>query len=237
MVRPEQKEIERRIIEVTRQRCTLLPAGDLAEFERPDWLIPSARLGIEVSQLLPKKTEGAIFSPPQLSGFQEQVVSIAERTYDELPPLGPVDVLVYFNNDWSRKKDANAIGRRLAEIVWNNYPTDGSIVTLEDAIPDGFSVVRIAPIAGGWHTGSVSNIQLLTYEQLSTCIANKNRRLAEYRTRIPNGWQVWLLLLTRVPVLWSLSCPAEVGSWKFSFEFDRVLLASWDHGVILLNRT
>jgi hypothetical protein len=237
MARFEQKELERRIIEVTRQRCSFFPSGELEEFERPDWLIPSARLGIEVAQLLPERAEGAMFSPPQLSSFQERVVSIAERTYLSLPQLGPIDVLIYFSNDFVRKKDANAMGRTLAKLVWRNYPRDGRTVMLDDETPDGFSVVRIAPVEGGWNTGGVSDIQCLTYEQLNSRIADKNRRAAEYRNHLPAGWALWLLFATRVPVLWSVSCPPEVTSWRFACEFDRVFLASWEHGVLLLNRT
>jgi hypothetical protein len=85
----EKKELERRIIEVTRQRCTFFPQGKLSEFERPDWLIPCACVGIEVSQLLPEKPEGAIFSPPQLSEFQKKVVALAECHYRELPGVRP----------------------------------------------------------------------------------------------------------------------------------------------------
>jgi hypothetical protein len=236
MIDPDKKELERRIIEVTRQRCTLFPQGELSEFERPDWLIPSACLGIEVSQLLPERAQGAMFAPPQLSEFQKQVVSMAERNYRQLPGAGPVDVLVYFTNEWTRKNDANLMGRALAEFVRTNYPSDGSTVVFDEVAPDGFSVVRITPAQGAWHTGSVSNIEYLTYGRLNCSIAAKSRKVAEYRARLAahatstsncaSGWQMWLLLATRVPVLWSLSCPPEVASWHFASEFDRVFLAS-----------
>jgi hypothetical protein len=230
------KEIERRIIEVTRQQCALFPWGELSEFERPDWLIPSACLGIEVSQLLPERAEGTLFSPPQLSKFQEKVVTVAERAYRALPGAGPADVLVYFTNQWTRKSDADAMGHKLAEFVRSNYPSDGKTVTLDVETPDGFSVIRIWPAEGGWHTGGVGHIESVTYELLTSRIADKNLLVAEYRSRLPAGWQVWLLFATRVPVLWSLFCQAELTSWRFDFEFDRIFLASWERGVLELSR-
>lgn len=242
MVDPDKKELERRIIEVTRQRCSLFPEGALSEFERPDWLIPSACLGIEVSQLLPEKADGAIFSPPQLAEFQKRVVSIGERNYREFPGTKPVDVLVYFTNQWTRNNNAKVMGRTLAEFVHTNYPKDGSTIVFDDDAPDGFSVVSITPVEGAWRTGSVSNIECLTYERLKSSIAAKSRKAQEYRDRLAahalstsnclSRWQVWLLFATRVPVLWSLSCPSEVTSWHFVSPFDRVFLATWEHGVL-----
>jgi hypothetical protein len=45
--------------------ATLIPSGELKEFENPDWLIPSAALAIEVSYLLPEKPDQALFTGPQ----------------------------------------------------------------------------------------------------------------------------------------------------------------------------
>ena len=186
-----------------------------------------------------------MFSPPQLSEFHKQVVFVAERNYRELPGAGPADVLVCFTNEWTRKSNANVMGRTLAEFVRTNYPSDGSAVTFDELVPDGFSVVRITPAEGAWCTGAVSDIEYLTYERLNYSIAAKSRKVAEYRARLAaratntsncaSGWQVWLLFATRVPVLWSLSCPPEVTSWHFASEFDRVFLASWEHGVLEIN--
>lgn len=232
---PDTKEIERRVIEWARQNSTLIPSGELQEFERPDWRIPSASIAIEVSLLLPGKSDGALFSPPQLSKFQEQVVTIAEQTYRELRGPGPVDVLVYFVNDWGQKRDPKAMGLALAQFVLSNYPSDALSVTLDETTPDGFAVIRIERIDGGWGTGSLNSIQVLTYEQLRARIEGKNRHVPEYRARIPQGWQVWLLFGTSPSVLWTVSTPHEVTAWRFACGFDRVLLHSWEHGVLQLN--
>ena len=230
----DKQELERRIIEWARERSPLLPKGDLErpKVDGPDWLIPSARVGIEVSQLLPEKAPGTLFSPPQLSRFQQEVVSTAERFYGD--GGDQLDVAVYFTNDWTRRNDANAMGRALADFVRSNYPTDGIPVTLDDETPDGFAVVSIAPIKGGWHANGINSGEYLTYELLSSRIAQKSRLVAEYRRRLPENWQVWLLFATRLPVLWSLSCPPEIETWRFDSEFDRLFLSSWDYGVLEL---
>jgi hypothetical protein len=144
MTRSDQKEIELRTIEWARGKSALIPSGELKEFENPDWLIPSAALAIEVSYLLPEKPDKALFTGPQLARFQENVVTTAEQSYRELAGPGPADVLVYFTNDWTGKRDAKAMGRALAEFVLCNYPSDGKTVVLDETTPDGFALVRIA---------------------------------------------------------------------------------------------
>jgi hypothetical protein len=235
MTRADQKEIERRMIEWVRGKSTLIPSGELQPFENPDWLIPSAALAVEVSFLLPEKPDQALFSGPQLSRFQESVVDTAEQIYRELAGPGPLDVLVHFTNDWTRKRDAKQMGRALAQFVRINYPSDGKTVVLDETTPDGFALVRIACIEGGWGTGSVNSTAFVTYEQLKASILAKDNRVHEYRTRIPHGWQLCLLFGTSPSVLWSVSVPKEVTAWRFACGFDRVLLSSWEHGVLELN--
>ncbi len=65
---------ERHIIELARKYSDLFPSGTLMMADGPDGRIPSAPLGIEVSELLPAKLEGASFSHPQLASFQSGVV-------------------------------------------------------------------------------------------------------------------------------------------------------------------
>ena len=143
-----------------------------------------------------------------------------------------MDVLVFFTNDWSRKQNASKMGWALADFVRSNYPSDGTAVVLNETIPDGFALVRIACVEGGWSTGSVGNTEFLRYEQLASRIVAKNRLVSEYRARMPEDWQVWLVFATHVSLLWSVSLPADVATWRFTCAFDRVLLSSWDYGVL-----
>ena len=144
---------ERRVMEAARQRSTYFPSGELVRNEPPDWLIPSASLGIELSDLLPAKPEGAKFFGPQLSSFQEDVIRKAEQFYYSPADVPPADPLVFFRNDWTIKRDLRQTAKALATFVLNNYPSGAEeCVTLEpfsrgvrDWV-DGLSVVRICVV-------------------------------------------------------------------------------------------
>jgi hypothetical protein len=57
----KKQERERRIIESARKHSNLFPPGTLVMADRPDGRIPSAALGVEVSELLPEKLGGNFF--------------------------------------------------------------------------------------------------------------------------------------------------------------------------------
>jgi hypothetical protein len=224
-------------VEESRRRSTLFPTEKLTCFESPDWVITTASLGIEVSELLPEKQEGAAYSGPQVSTFQKGVVSKAEQFYRAHPDAPATDALVYFKNDWTRKRDAVAMGHALAQFVADNYPADHRTVTL-DAVTrgvhgwvEGLSVVRILCRDGEWQAGRCSDVALLTYEQIAARIAAKNERIAVYRERLP-GFRMWLLLATAFSVLHSLTVPDQISIWRFASDIDRVLLYSWERGVL-----
>ena len=54
------QERERSIIELARKYSDLFPHGTLVMDDGPDGQIPSATLGIEVSELLPAKLHGVL---------------------------------------------------------------------------------------------------------------------------------------------------------------------------------
>lgn len=233
------KERERWLIEQARQRCPgMFPLGELLPSESPDWLIPSAQLGIEVSTLLPPVSPGK-FSGPQLSSFQLGVVQAAQRRYYELAS-SPANVLVFFANEWRRKRDRAQMAEALARFVAENYPVDGESVTLDPCAIENWldfvSVIRIAPVGGDWASGGVNSIGVLTCEHLAGRIGVKSELVPGYRRRLPD-WSLWLLLVTEVNVLCSISVPKEAFEWQFAFDFDRALLFDWDRGVIELQRT
>jgi hypothetical protein len=148
------------------------------------------------------------------------------------------DVLVFFKNDWDRRRDIGEMGLALADFVANNYPQQSKTVCLQKGPRavgwvDGLSVVRITAEDGRWQAGGCSDVAVLTYEQLASRIAAKNQMVQEYRRKLPD-WHIWLLLATRIDVLCSVTVPPEVELWLFTCQFDRVLLSSWEHGVLLL---
>lgn len=171
--------------------------------------------------------------------FQKCVVHAAEKFYYSWPGAAPADVLVYSRNDWTRVRDAAEMGRALAMFVTNNYPSHQETVVLQEHTRgvigwvDGLHVVRITRESGSWQAGACSGIESVTYDRLAEVIADKNQKVSTYRSRVP-GWQIWLLIVTRMPVLWSVSIPREVTAWRFSCDFDRVFLSSWEDGVLEL---
>ena len=100
----EKKDRERQIIETARKLSTYFPSGDLCPDECLDWVIPSASLGIEVSELLPAKRARAKFSGPQVAAFQKRVIEAAEQYYRAVVNGPPADVLVFYRNDWACKR-------------------------------------------------------------------------------------------------------------------------------------
>ncbi|MGH9793607.1 MAG: hypothetical protein ACRD5G_02440 [Candidatus Acidiferrales bacterium] len=236
----EKKERERRDIERARQRSEVFPAGRLEMNDGPDGRIASASLGIEVTQLLPARESGVLLTGPDLAARQAKIVRTGEQSYKAQPCAPPADVLVYFRNDWTNKRGVVAeMGQVLATFVTNNYPSDKETVVLEELTPgvvgwvDGLHVVRITRESGSWQAGACSGIESVTYDRLAEVIADKNQKVSTYRSRVP-GWQIWLLIVTRMSVLWSVSIPREVTSWRFSCDFDRVVLSSWEDGVLEL---
>jgi hypothetical protein len=232
-------ERERRIIEHAREQSLLFPPGKLEMDDRPDGRIASAKIGIEVSELLPERSDRATFSGPQLSSFQSEVVVRAARLFSETRAC-PSDVLIYFRNDWTNKRDPMGMAQAVADFVCANYPQQSKIVCLQRGRVavgwvDGLSLVRITAQPGRWQAAGNGDGVMLTYEQLASRIAEKSDRVQEYRKRLP-GWQIWLLLATRISVLSSVSVPSEIESWRFPpCLFDRVFLSSWDVGVIQLS--
>ncbi len=232
--------MERRTIQGARQKSALIPGGEVQSFDRPDCLIPSAALGIEISYLLPQKPRNASFSSPQLAVFQEEVVRKAERCY-RLIDSRPARVLVYFKNDWVRKRDEYAMANEIAQFVRDNYPANARPVLLQQGGScvrgwvDGLSIVGISCVDELWETSASSSIPILTHDQLYSRIRSKDRRLPEYRTRVPQDWEIWLLLATSISALHSVAVPYEVTTWRFESGFDRVLLSPWDGDVIQLN--
>jgi hypothetical protein len=233
----EKKLCELRLMKWARRYSPAIPSRNLRCFEQPDWIMPQEKIGIEVSQLLPPKPTGALFSGPQLSEFQRKVVAKAQELYCARGGT-PVDVLVFFANQWNKRNDLQEAAEALATFVKDNCPPARKTVTIEPIWRDDdwqwadlFNVVRICAIEGGWQAGGVASIELLSHAQVASTIAVKEALLPMYRNRLP-GWQMWLLLTTRIPVLWTLSVPNEVKDWKLPTTFDKVLLLSWEHGSV-----
>ncbi|MCU1276390.1 MAG: hypothetical protein JWO48_3821 [Bryobacterales bacterium] len=234
----EKKQAEHRLIEEARRRGNFFPSGRLSEYESPDWLIRDASLGIEVSDILPPKGTN-LFSGPQISAFQSDVVEMARCQY-HTNGYGRADVLVYFHNEWNQKRDAKVMATALAGFVQRNLPLESDCITLQEhdieEWVDGLSVIRISRRGDRWQAGAAAGLHNLRQVDLASRICAKNKLLKQYRARLP-GWEIWLLLTTEIRVLRSVAIPHDISEWRFAYDFNRVLLMPWEGGVIELSRS
>lgn len=148
--------------------------------------------------------------------------------------MRPLDVLVYF--DYREHMD-NAEGSAQALIDFVKGQVPGTYSQL-DGIPDGFSVVRIAePLADQipkWYCLDSGETLGVDAEMLSKIIRSKNRLVPTYRRSVD---RVWLLIASS---FWEFASnfyiPREVEQWRFDFDFDKVLLLSYESGVFNLQK-
>lgn len=147
--------------------------------------------------------------------------------------------MVYFKNEWNRKCGARTMGVALAELVKLNYPSGRDTVILQrrggETWVEGLSVVRISRTGTTWQAGGAAEGQLVSYADVASRIAAKNKKVPLYRSRLPE-FHMWLLITTDIRVLRSVDIPSDITRWRFTFEFDRVLIMPWDGEVIQLAR-
>ncbi len=221
----EQKRVEKWFLEAARRASAIIPAGDISDFEKPDFTLtsPDGLIGIEVTELLRKDNIGP-FLPVAEEGFHKKVVRLAEEYYRQSGARG-VEVSVYFTNDWKTTRDAEDVARSLSTFVELKGRTVTLPVTISRQLPEGFSVIGIAPLDGApWFCGE-SGGAVLTYEQLAASIRDKEELLPTYRANLGKA-SIWLLIYISVTVARSVAVPVGVDKWTFESSFDKILLFS-----------
>jgi len=211
------------------------PPAQLEPGEEPDVkvAVPEGHFGIEVTQLHEPPAKGR-FSRREVETFHADVMQEAENIYaasDE----PPVDVLVYFGRPQLRNVKRTA--QHLVDFVQSHPPLDGC-ETFSNGAYAPFAVVRISEGNIGpdcrWRCNEGGIVPILTQELLSEWIDRKNRKLSGY---LRNVDRIWLLLASPIaPFSSSFSVPNGVVNWRFDFDFEKVLLYSWEDGVIEIQR-
>ena len=224
---------ERALVQTARQQYAWFPPGELLDFEKPDFVLvdDDDRIGIEITELFQPPKHGSKFGPHVVAKFHRDVMEIADRRAQSLPPC---DVLVYF---WDRQHqhDAEATAQALIDFVQSHGC--GSYGLL-DGIPYGFGVVRIAePLANQiprWYCLPTGETLVATYEMIQQVISEKNRLVPSYRLKVP---RVWLLIACHfADFANNFDVPDDNDTWRFDFAFDKVLLLSSERGVFNLLR-
>lgn len=231
-----EKEIERRFIEKAQQLGLQLPPGTVVECESPDFLIKtcSETLGIEVTRLF-QPAAASRFDPRQVESFQDRVMRVAADL--DKPNDPPVDVLVYCCWDGAKQpRDCRQMAESLVDFVRSHYKERHGPETYQRPdVPQGFDVIRVArPLDGTtnrWQAGHTGQGARLEQHFLSDEIGRKNKLVPHYRKRAD---QVWLLLVASMfPLSGTFSVPREINTWKFEYDFDRVLLLSEEDCLVL----
>lgn len=227
------KQLEKSFVEAARQSCSLFPAGELTECERPDILLKTSSgvLGIEVTQLFQPKGD-AKFERREVESFHQKVMLRAKELYRQADGA-LVDVRVYYTDYCGGKRKVDAMACLLAQFVRAHYcvgqpPAHFRRRDPDVEIPGGFNSISIATpnpgATGTWWSGESGNTLLLDYEQLASLVEKKNKLLPCYYAK---AGRVWLLIVVDLfPLSGSLSVPRDVETWKFSFDFEKVLLFS-----------
>jgi hypothetical protein len=228
----QKKRAERYFVEHVQQHYPgYLPTTTPQESEEPDFLFdtPDGVVGVEVRQLFHPAAPG-LFSELQVTQFHRDIVVRAGEIY-RTRELGPeVDVTTYYDRD-VRLADLNKCAEALAEFV-AIAPFD--TVSRSMTSPEGLSVMSKheprQPGAPKWECWGNSETHLLTPEFLATVIAKKNALVPNYRRKAPAAW---LLLVSSLGSLESsFAAPRELPEWRFTFDFDRVLLLVQDPGEV-----
>jgi hypothetical protein len=222
------KAIEKWFLEAARSASVTIPAGEIENFEEPDFKLDTAAgpLGVEVTELLRGGTGS--FLPVAEEKFHKEVIQFAENEYYRTPGALPVRVLVYFRHVEDRRHDKRDMVRALVEFVKSHYGQATPMATFSKLadLPEGFGVVHVDSTGDHWTCGEsgVTTVSEI-YEQLASRISAKNKLLPTYRARLPHS-AIWLLLYSGVAVSRGVPIPHGLSERTFQFDFERVLFFS-----------
>jgi hypothetical protein len=216
----DQKKVESYYMEEARQASSIFPHGELVPHEEPDFLLRTDRgtIGIEVTELCREEPRAA-------GGKLAKVPNTAQKLYNQLANAEPVDVSVGFSAQAGNVK-FNKLTNSLVEFVHRNKNNKGSGFTRD--LPEGYCHIGIfTPLEplGRWRGARGFDTVVAPKELLESRIAEKNKRVPDYRVSTP---EVWLLIVND-----QFLGPGEVyahpdhlAEWKFVFDFEKVLLFS-----------
>lgn len=198
--------------------------------EKPDFRFMRTvpRLGIETSEILRPASSNHGIVPVEAEVFHKDVLASAERNYYLDPNARVVHVNAYFTNPRGAKSDKRRMVEALVEFVrTNNHRANPAATFLRSKtqIPDGFDAITIIaePGRGDWWSGEGGSYQLSDIRpQVEARIRAKDKLVPTYRSNLPTGAQVWLLLYTGVTVARSMMIPFGANEWDIPFQFDRV---------------
>jgi hypothetical protein len=221
------KRIEKLYVEEARSASFIFPNGDLISRENPDFLVStgSGIHGIEVTELCREqpRTQAATLST---------VPRKAKRLYHDLPDSQPIDISIAFSRN-AINLDSNQLAHSLADFVYARRESRG--ICASGDLPHGYCHIGIhephpqIDKTGRWQGVRAFDVEIASKQLIESRIASKSARLAKYRDAAS---VVWLLIVNdqflgpgEVYVR-----PDDLAQWRFSFDFDKVLLFSREPG-------
>jgi len=119
------------------------------------------------------------------------------------------------------------MARSLAEFVKDKYVPGTDAVTFNQRteLPIGFEVICISSQTLPWHSGESGNLELLDPQELAAMIGKNNELLSKYREKVADS-PIWLLIASGPSISRGVPIPLGADEWRFSFDFDKVLLFS-----------
>ena len=236
------KATERRALEAARRVSTLVPEGEVEEFEKPDFKIHAGAglVGIEVTELMPPAASDVFSSPLAEKSFHEKLMRLAEKEYNRISGAVPIVVAAYFWATDNGKYDMQVMARGLAEFVAKHRDQATPVETFSRRadLPAGFGVITIcATYDRPWYGNESMNLTIEgIYEQLWQRIKEKNELVQTYRDHLPNS-PIHLLIYSCMEVARGVPITHGMDGWTFPFDFDRVFFfASLDSAVVEIRR-
>jgi hypothetical protein len=223
---PPQKEIELRVLSAARKAGVPIPTGEIVG-EEPDFRFKTefGDLGIELPEVLsPASTKEGI-TPVEQAAFYQDVLRMAQEQFTK--EIGAaVRVAVHFGDrDASHtRRNKRKMARALFQCVRDNLTRTTDFVALYwPKVPEGFGSITITRQAEDWNCFQCAGVRFEDIRpQIASRISAKNELLPKYRSNLPEGAAIWLLLYTRPNVSRSVPVPHGIEDWKLPFEFDRV---------------
>jgi hypothetical protein len=223
----EQKRIEVWFLTTARNTGVPIPPGEIPR-EEPDFSFhtETGALGIELSEVLRPASSNYGIVPVQEESFHREIIETAQRNYYSVPNVRPVHVNTYFTNTRGRKCSKHELAQALTEFVRANvHRANPAVIFMRKEAPEGFDSVCIVtrPTPDAWWSGEGGGFTLADIrQQVETRILAKDQFIQTYRSNLPDGAQLWLLLHTGVTVPRSMSIPYGIETWRVPFRFDRV---------------
>ena len=215
------KQIEKNYLEEARRASPIFPAGDFLPYEKPDFLLrlDDRTIGIEVTELCRE-------APRAEASRLAKIPQEAKVRYSRLSGSEPVALSIGFSR---RAADITfeQLTSSLVEFAYARRKSRGTCPARD--LPEGYRQIGIhSPIqqidpTGRWYSLRAFDTVIAPKQLIESRIAKKTARLAEYRLASP---EVWLLIVSDQFLGPGQVCvhPDHLSNWKFSFEFEKVLL-------------